>query len=351
MKRGSVVVVGAGVMGCATARALVRRGLRVTLVEQFHVGHNRGSSHGSSRIFRFSYPDARYVAMAMLSLPLWRELEREVDEPLMQTTGGLDRGPELADNVEALRSCGAPLELVDVAQARVRWPQLELPGEGVVLYQPDAGIALADRAVKAFARSFDAAGGVTREGVAAVSIEPSARGVHVDTSAGGFDVDAVVVTAGAWVNELLEPLGLDLPVRPTRETVAYFEYDGPPFPTLVEWGEPPVYALLAPGYGLKAGEHEAGPTTDPDAQGIVNEGSVERLTRWVGDRFPGASPKPVYSETCLYTNTPDDHFILKRVGRIVVGSPCSGHGFKFAPLIGEQLADLAEEALTQAPGA
>lgn len=345
MTRGSVLVVGAGVMGCATARYLARRDVHVTLLEQFHVGHKRGSSHGSSRIFRFSYPDARYVAMAMQALPLWRDLEREVDEPLLQTTGGLETGPDLADNAAALKACGAALESVDARQARLRWPQLTLPDEGEVLYQPDAGVLLADRAVKAFTQSFVAAGGAVREGVAALSVRTSAAGVHVDTTAGAFDVDALVVTAGAWVNEILEPLGLTIPVRPTRETVAYFEYSGSPFPAVVEWGSPPVYALLAPGYGIKAGEHEAGPTTDPDEQGIVNEASVERLKGWLGERFPDVSPNPVYSETCIYTNTPDDSFILKRTGRVVVGSPCSGHGFKFAPLIGEQLAELALQAL------
>ena len=345
MMRGSVTVIGGGVMGCATARVLARRGVTVTLLEQFEVGHRRGSSHGSSRIFRLSYPDARYVAMGMEALPLWQDLEREANEPLLKTTGGLDRGADLDAHAEALAACGAPFESVSADQAQIRWPQLSFPPDTEVLYQPDAGIVLAERAVAAFARGFADGGGELREGVRVVSITPSATGVRLHTTEGALDADCVVVTAGAWVGKLVEHLGIDIPTRPTRETVAYFEYQAPPPPTLVEWGEPPIYALASPGYGIKAGEHEAGPTADPDDEGPVGEASLGRVQRWVGERFPAARITPTHAETCLYTNTPDDHFILKRYGRVVVGSPCSGHGFKFAPLIGEQLADLARQAM------
>ena len=332
-------------MGCATARALAQRDVDVVLLEQFHVGHKRGSSHGSSRIFRFSYPDARYVAMAMEALPLWRQLEREADEPLLKTTGGLDRGPALGDHASALGSCGAPFELLDPTQAQTRWPHLRFAGDGRVLYQPDAGIVLADRAVKAFARGCVDRGGDLREGVTAFSITTSPQGIRVDTSRGEVEADGVVIAAGAWAADLVESLDIDLPVRPTRETVAYFAYDAPDPPTLVEWSDPPIYALPSPGYGIKAGEHEAGPTADPDENGLINARSVERVKAWIAERFPRAAPDPRHAETCLYTNTADDHFILKRHGRVVIGSPCSGHGFKFAPLIGEQLADLAEQTI------
>lgn len=345
MTRGAVVVIGGGVMGCATARALARRGVTVTLLEQFEVGHRRGSSHGSSRIFRLSYPDARYVAMGMEALPLWRDLEREANEPLLKTTGGLDRGADLGAHAEALAACGAPFESVSADQAQIRWPQLSFPSDTEVLYQPDAGIVLAERAVAAFARGLVDGGGELREGVRVVSITPSATGVRLDVPGGSLTADSVVVTAGAWARKLVEGVGIDVPTRPTRETVAYFDYQAPPPPTLVEWSEPPIYALSSPEYGLKVGEHEAGPTTDPDDEGSVSEASLERVCRWVAERFPAAASRPTHAETCLYTNTPDDHFILKRYGRVVVGSPCSGHGFKFAPLIGEQLADLAQQAI------
>ncbi|HYN36790.1 MAG TPA: FAD-dependent oxidoreductase [Actinomycetota bacterium] len=345
MKEARVTIVGAGVMGCATAYALARRGVDVTLIEQFRLGHKRGSSHGTSRIFRFSYPDARYVAMAMEALPLWRALEREADESLLVTTGGLDMGKDLKEHAAALRACGAPSELLRGARAAARFPHLSFPDNADVLYQPDAGIVMADRAVATFAAGFNRAGGTLLDETKATALKPKANSVEVMTRADSVTSDCVVVTGGAWAKSLLADVGIQLVTRPTRETVAYFDYDGPPLPTLVEWGAPSVYSLPSPGYGLKVGEHVAGPTTDPNEQGEVNDESVERLQEWVASRYPGAAAKPSFAETCLYTNTPDEHFVLKTYGRIVVGSPCSGHGFKFAPLIGEQLADLAEQVV------
>ena len=156
--------------------------------------------------------------------------------------------------------------------------------------------------------------------------------------------ESVVVTAGSWARRLLSSAGIALDVRPTRETVAYFALDEVP-PPVVEWGTPAIYALPDPGRGLKVGQHIAGPTTDPDDEGAPDAASVARLQTWVAERFPTADPRARRPETCLYTNTPDESFVLERHGNVVVGSPCSGHGFKFAPLIGDLLADLAEQAL------
>jgi sarcosine oxidase len=173
-------------------------------------------------------------------------------------------------------------------------------------------------------------------------LEPHDDHVRVVTEAGVLQADAAVVTAGAWVAGLVAPLGIEVEVRPTRETTAFFAVEGA-VPTFCEWGDPTVYALPSPDDGLKVGEHIAGPTTDPEKEGSVNHISLEKLREWVAARFPTAAATEHHSETCLYTNTPDEHFILERHNRVIVGSPCSGHGFKFAPLIGERLASLASE--------
>ena len=172
------------------------------------------------------------------------------------------------------------------------------------------------------------------------SVTADTDSVTVVTTAATYSAARLVVTAGAWVGGLVEPLGLSLPVKPTRETVAYFELDGQP-PTLVEWGDPAIYSLPALNGSLKAGEHIAGPPADPDQPGGVNEISLETLREWVAARFPTAAPKEHHAETCFYTNTKDESFILERHGNIVVGSACSGHGFKFAPAVGTRLAALA----------
>jgi sarcosine oxidase len=164
--------------------------------------------------------------------------------------------------------------------------------------------------------------------------------VEVRTEEGTFTARSAVVTAGGWARDLLASAGIDLPVWVTRETVAYFELERKP-PTLVDWGDPTVYALFSPGHGLKAGRHIAGPEVDPDGEGSPDPESVDVVGEWVARHYPQAAPVH-HSETCLYTNTDDQRFILERHGNVVVGSPCSGHGFKFAPLIGERLADLAQ---------
>jgi sarcosine oxidase len=197
-----------------------------------------------------------------------------------------------------------------------------------VVVQPEAGIARADKALKAFARELD-----VREHTRA----------HPDDA----DADAVVVTAGSWVNELLdEPLN----VKVTRETVCYFRPDtgGRPVPSVVSFKTGrhthDMYSLADPKHGLKVGAHHAGPEADPNLSGEPEPELIERITAWARDVYRLADPDPVAAETCMYTTTPDETFILERRGRVVVGSPCSGHGFKFAPAIGERLAALVEEA-------
>jgi sarcosine oxidase len=335
-----VVVVGAGIMGAATARALSKTGLTVNVVEQFEPGHKNGSSHGTSRIFRLSYPDAMYVSMAQEALSLWRAAEEETGESLVLTTGGFDAGEGIEANADALGECGADFEMVKGADAGNRWPQVRLGADEVALWHPDAGVALADKALSSFLRAAMRAGVRLHSNTRVESLELSEDGVEVRAEGKTFHGGVVIVTSGGWAAPLLATAGVALDVKPTRETVSYFSIEESA-PTFVEWSDPSIYALPSPGFGLKAGEHIAGPSTDPDQPGEVNLDSVERISAWVAHRFPEADPTPAFAETCIYTNTPDEHFVIERHGPIVVGSPCSGHGFKFAPLIGKRLAELA----------
>ena len=323
---GDVAVVGAGVMGLATTRALARSGAAVTLYEQFRIGHAGGSSHGSSRIFRLSYPDERWVRDAQLALPLWRELEEESGETLLEVVGTLDLGAPAA-NVEALRAAGVLSEVLTPAELEARWP---LAAEGRPgLYQPDGGFLHADRTLRALRASAEAADARIVEGE---RVEPGELGAAV-----------VVVTAGAWAPQLVE-----LDVTPTIETVSYAEWAGPPVPSLIDWGsggDAPHYSLLAPGIGIKGGSHHGGRPAAADEEGTPDPALVEEIDAWLERRFIGAQARPERAETCRYTNTADEEFVLEARGRTIVGSPCSGHGFKFAPLVGERLAALARDAL------
>ena len=315
-RKKETVVVGAGVMGLATAWSLAQSGASVSVLEQFEVGHTRGSSHGSARIFRLSYPAASWVRLAQEALPLWRELEGRTGAELLRTTGSLDIGSSLP-HTAALDECGVPYEELDAAETARRFG-LDVPS----VYQRDGGVALADRTLTALRDSAVAAGARLEEGVRVADLED-------------VDADTVVVTAGAWAPKL----GVELPVRVTRETVSYFDV-GRESLSIIDWtGEHVVYALSTPEGRLKVGIHHDGSDTDPDEEGEPNPDQVRAATEWVAQRFGPA--EPAFSETCLYTTTADESFILERRGRYVIGSACSGHGFKFAPVIGRRLSRLA----------
>jgi sarcosine oxidase len=333
-----VVVVGAGVNGLATAWALAREGRDVLVLEQFAPGHTRGSSHGSSRIFRLSYPEVPWVRLAQEALIGWRELEAETGTQLLHLNGLIELVGDLSEgSCKALDECGIEWSLLEAGEAERRFP-LRVPDGLLAVLQEDAGYVRADLALEAFARRLR-----FLPETKVLSLDP------LETTAGRIEAQAVVVTAGPWAKELLSGLA-ELPVVPTRETVAYFRLDSDkPVPSVVDFkpgtGLHGTYALAAPGVGLKIGRHKSGPAADPDEEGRPDPTIVEDVSRVVAERFPTADGSPLKAETCFYTNTDDDRFILERHGRIVVGSACSGHSFKFAPATGKRLAALAAEAL------
>jgi sarcosine oxidase len=319
-----VAVIGAGVMGLATGWALRRRGLEPVVYEQFEVGNDRGSSHGRSRIFRLAYAEDHYVRLAQEAFGLWRELEEESGETILELPGLVEIVQSLEESTaETLERCGVAWERLEGEEAERRYP-IRVPEGSFVVVQPEAGIARADRALAAFARKLD-----VREGMRA----------HPDE----LDADVVVVTAGSWVNELLDE---PLPVATTRETLCYFRLDGErPVPSVVSFQPEKhthdMYSLHDPTYGLKVGAHHAGQEANPNEPGEPEQHLIKRIASWAAETYRLDDPSPVGAETCMYTTTADESFILERRGRVVIGSPCSGHGFKFAPAIGERLAALA----------
>jgi sarcosine oxidase len=309
-------------MGLAAADALGRRGHDVDLYEQFEVDHARGSSHGRSRIFRLSYPGADWVRLAREAYAGWRELERDTGEELLVLNGLLEFGET---SEAALDSCGvewAPVEPDELAE------RFGVRANERALLQPEAGYVRADSARRAF---------LTR-GVFTLHERTAVDSID------SLDADVVVVTAGPWAPKLLAAEGVDLKARVTRETVAYFALEDERVPSIIEYRSgttPTVYALHDPVHGLKAGMHMAGEEVDPDVRTEPDPRLVDQVAAWVGERYLHADPTPVALDTCMYTTMPDEEFVLERRGRVVVGSACSGHGFKFAPVVGERLAALA----------
>jgi sarcosine oxidase len=314
-----VAVIGAGITGAAAAWALTRDGHDVRVLEQFELDHRRGSSHGCTRIFRLAYPEPQWVELARQALDGWRELERESGEQLLELDGFVEVAPTSEQSSrDILTAAGVRWEDIDAATYGIA-----VPDGWTALLQRDAGTVRSDRARDAFLRG--------------LSVEAGVRVARLDD----VDADAVVVAAGPWARPLLAEAGIELPVRATRETVAYFHYR-PQVGAILERDEHGhlMYALRDPVHGLKAGSHMVGPEEDPDEPGVADGTAVETVTAWVAERFPGIDPEPVELDTCFYTRTGDESFVIERHGRIVVASPCSGHGFKFAPVTGRRVAAL-----------
>jgi sarcosine oxidase len=321
-------------MGLATAWALRRGGREPLVLEQFAIGHTRGSSHGATRIFRLAYDEPEWVRLAQEALPLWRELESECGEPLLDFTGLLDMAQDVDRLVETLTATGTAHEVLTAAEVEHRFGLATTCRK--VVWQPDAGVVLAERAVQAFARGLD---------VRPESRVRELRADGVETDDGPIEAATVVVAAGAWARPLLAGLGIDLPVVPTRETVSYYRLaDDRAVPSVIDYAHRETYALTAGPGVVKVGVHRTGPAVDPDEEsGGPDDAIVQFAGEWAARTCPLAQPEPIAVETCLYTNTADASFVLERHGQIVVCSACSGHGFKFAPAIGERVAMLVTE--------
>jgi monomeric sarcosine oxidase len=343
-----VVIVGAGLAGAASAEALTRRDVPVVIVEQFPPGHRQGSSHGSARIVRRGYGDGLYVSLTGRAFELWREVEVNSGATLLRMLGGIDFGParDVPKVAALLAAAGVPHEVLPAHEAEARWPGMVFDGD--VVHHPQAGTVDAALAVETMLGLAAARGAVVRHESEVVELREG--GVRL---ADGSTVPArsVVVAAGGWAGPLLQATGIALPpLRVTQQQIFHFprrDPTAPPWPSVIhEPVENPVYHLAGgrdggPGDDRKIGEHLGGhEVTAADRDGVVDPVSRERVTEYVRRWLPGLDPTPRAEATCLYTETPSEDFLLDRVGDVVVCSPCSGHGAKFAPLIGEYVADL-----------
>ncbi|MGK5113899.1 FAD-dependent oxidoreductase [Geodermatophilus sp. CPCC 205506] len=349
--RVEVAVVGAGLMGAATAWELSRRGVSVALVEAFDPGHRHGSSHGTSRIVRRAYADPFYVRLTARAMERWAEAEADTGTTLLRSTGGLDHG-RARDPVGLaglMLQEGVPHELLSAAEAQARWPGMRF--DGPVLFHPQAGVLDADAAVAAWVRRVGELGGVVLRRTRVLGIEPAGDGVLLRTDGPAIAADRVVVAAGPWLPELAPALGVPVglpPLTVTQQQVFHFRLRDPgaAWPTFVHKGQLQLFGLPSGADGgsrpaFKVAQHDGGtPTTASGRDGVVDPASRERVAGYVAEFLPGLDPEPVAEASCLYTTTPTEDFVLDRVGPVVVVSPCSGHGAKFAALVGVLAADL-----------
>lgn len=353
-----VIVLGLGGMGSATLFHLAQRNLRVLGLERFDLIHEFGSSHGLTRIIRLAYSeDPTYVTLLIRAYELWRELETLAHDRLLYVTGSVDAGP--ADGpifrgaLQSSQMHGLSHEVMNGAELRRRFPGYRLPPATQCLYQPDGGFLLPERCNAAHAALAEASGAEVRCREPALEWGAANGRVWVRTTAGRYEAGKLVICAGAWASKLIPQLAA-LAV-PERQVLAWLEPGRPElfqpdtFPVFnLEVDEGRYYGLpsfLAPGFKFGKYHHRGG-VTDPDAMNRESEPEDERLLRAFARRyFPDGAGRTLMLKVCLFTNSPDRHFILDLHPdhpEVAIAAGFSGHGYKFCSVVGEIMADLAE---------
>jgi sarcosine oxidase len=342
--RHEFAVVGAGLVGLAVTRELARRGGDVICLEQATIGHERSGSKGTSRLFRYGYEDPFYVQLAMRALAGWLELSEESGQRLLEPTGLLSFGERLDELVAAMSEGGATCELLAGEEIAERFGGFRAPGRAV--YEATAGVLRADEILQALARSARRQGAEISEGAAVVDLAVGDSGVHLERDGGSLECEVVVLCGGAWSARLAAAAGLPGAglFRPSLQQVAYLEAAQDVslrVPAFVERGVVTYYGLPSLDR-YKIGIHDPGGTVDPAAVLLDDDVAALGLLRAAAERLlPAYDPVPVATERCFYDNTANEDFVMDRVGRVVLGAGSSGHGFKFGPIWGEVLADLA----------
>jgi sarcosine oxidase len=364
VSRYDVIVLGLGGMGSATAYHLARRGRRVLGLDAHPRGHSQGSSHGRSRIIREAYFEApEYVPLVQRAYALWRELEAESGESLLRITGGLNLGDPDGEHVQgtlaSARQHGLQCERLTADDVRRRFPGFRPTDDLVAVYEPNAGYLRPEACVGAHLDLAARHGADLHHAEQVRSLEPDGEGVTVHTAAATYLADRLVITAGPWAGEVLGDASPPLEVR--RIVNVHFEparpeLFGPERCPIYIWDVPEgtYYGIpTLPGEGLKFGRHDIGEVCTPHTiRRDVDAREIEMLRRVLDRYMPGAAGEVKWSLTCMYTLTPDLHFVLDRHPahpQIVYGCGFSGHGFKFASVIGEVLADLATDGRTDHP--
>ena len=356
------IVIGAGGMGSAALYHLAKRGLRPLGLERFAVPHEMGSSHGLTRIIRLAFHEGpEYVPFGRRAYELWRELEERAGERLLHVTGSVHAGaPGSAGFEDTLRACveqDVPHSALTSAELSARFPGYGLPPDMMAVVQPDGGFLAPERCVAAHADAARSLGAEIREGERVLEWNASAGGVRVRTERGAYEAGALVVAAGAWAGRLLPDLaGVAVP---ERQAVAWFEpedaalfaperfpvfivtLDGEEYYGFPEFGAP----------GFKVGKfHHDGEAADPDALDRSWRAQDEEMLRDFARRcFPKAAGRMLRMSVCMFTNSPDKHFIIGKHPQwpqVSFAAGFSGHGFKFCSVVGEVMADLAQRGET-----
>jgi sarcosine oxidase len=352
-----VFIAGLGAMGSAAAWQLASRGRRVIGCDRFHPPHTFGSSTGKSRIIREAYWESpAYVPIVRRAYELWEQLERDAGQVLLRRTGGLVIGPEagalVSGAIRSARAHGVPFEELSAAEVRRRSPALQPDDSLVAVLEPRAGVLAPEAAISAMLAEAARLGAELRFEEAVLEWKPAGDGVRVRTTRGVVTAGRLILAAGAWMHSELP--GVRLPLTVQRQVMGWLPV--PPGNDSFGPGRLPVwlwethegamwYGFPDLGEGAKVARHQAGELTSADGvDRDVGERDLGPLRQFVASALPALTGPVQDARVCLYTNTPDQHFLLDRhpeCAAVILASPCSGHGFKFATAIGEILTDLA----------
>ena len=351
------VVIGLGAMGSAAADALARRGARVLGLDRFAPPHPHGSSHGRSRVIREAYFEhPLYVPLVRRAYELWHELEQDSALSLLTRTGLVSLGPRGSEVVAGARRSAEEHAIahedLTPREVRARWPALNAADDADALYETRAGLLAVEECLTALQERARASGAVLLADEPALGWSADGSGVAVRTARATYGAGVAVISAGAWAATLLP--GLRLPLQVERQVVHWYapREGAPPLTAarcpIVLWQPDEggvFYTAPDTGHGLKAALHHGGETTEPGAVPPPTEKDEEVSRALLARLLPTAGGRLLDARTCLYTNAPDGHFVIDRHpdhAQVIVASPCSGHGFKFAPAVGEVLAELAQ---------
>ncbi|MEH7308012.1 N-methyl-L-tryptophan oxidase [Neobacillus drentensis] len=363
-KHYDVVIVGAGSMGMAAGYYLSKLGIRSLLIDANDPPHNFGSHHGDTRIIRHAYGEGKqYVPLALGAQELWRELERESGMKLFSPTGvlcvGEEGSPFIEEVIKSAKEFSLPQEILSSGDINARWPGFSLPDGLVGCLEKNSGVLFSEECLRAYRRLGLANGMTLVPNTKVEKIEKFAKGAIVHTKHEQYSADYVVVCSGAWSGKILEGTGIDIPLQPTRKTVSWFEcderlYDSSCFPAFsIDLGNEHYYGFPSmSGSGVKVGRHDGGEKVDPDhfnREYGVGSSDEEECRRFTKEYLPKANGRLIKGKSCLYTLTPDEHFIIDRhpaFSNVMIAAGFSGHGFKFASIIGKIICDFVTEGQT-----
>jgi sarcosine oxidase len=361
-----VIVVGLGAFGSAAAYwAATRPGTRVLGLERFELGHANGASEDHSRIIRLSYHRPDYVRLAKRAYETWAAVEAEARERIVTVTGGLDLWPADAaipstDYTDSLAAEAVPYELMDAGEVMRRWPQWRLRDDVTALYQSRGGLADPFKGNAAHRRLATERGATLLDLTPVTAIREAEDTYEVDAGGTTYGAGRVIVTADAWINELLASFDRRLPLTVTKEQVTYVAAPDPAafapdrFPVWIWMDDPSFYGFPTYGEaGPKAAQDCGGQPTTPDTRTFErDEGAHARVRDFLAEHLPGAVGPDIYTKTCLYTLTPDRDFVVDRVPDapgVLVGLGAA-HGFKFASVLGRVLVELALDGSSPSDG-